>query len=64
MNLKEKMELRKKTLENKEITRLFLLYTTRYNKDDLVGANKIAWVLSCKFGIEGDKSYRMGSIDF
>lgn len=57
----EKLAQRRREFENHDISRLFALYDKRYRAGDLVGANRIAWILSVKHGIEGDHSFAVGA---
>jgi len=59
----EKLAKRREQMEDRDIHRLFALHDKRYKVGDSVGANRIAWILSTKYGIEGDRSFRMGSSD-
>ena len=60
----EKLAHRRKQLEDKDIEALFKRYDTLYKKGELVEANKVACRLSKKYGIEGDRSFAVGSRDF
>lgn len=57
----EKQEKRRRHFQNQHIERLFSLYYERFQESNLVGAMKIAWILSKDYGIEGDVTFANGS---
>ena len=55
---------RAKQLERQDIDRLLENYSKAFNAQEYMKAHKISWILSWKYGIEGDRDFSVGSRDF